>query len=75
MATTTAPTNASTLADGALLRNTRKQRSLWGNAWGQFRRHRPAMIGLFVIIFFVLAMTSGHLLFDLGIPQAWPDRT
>jgi peptide/nickel transport system permease protein len=65
MATTTAPTTASTLADGALLRNTRKQRSLWGNAWGQFRRHRPAMVGLFVIIFFVIFCFVGIFFWDM----------
>ena len=27
----------------------RKQRSLWGNAWRQFRRHRLAMAGLVVL--------------------------
>jgi len=28
-----------------------------------------------VLILFVLAVTSGFLLVDLGIPQAWPHRT
>lgn len=65
MATTTAPTTATTLADGALLRNTRKQRSLWGNAWGQFRRHRPAMFGLVVITLFVLFCFVGIFFWDL----------
>jgi len=65
MATTTAPTTAPTLADGALLRNTRKQRSLWGNAWSQFRKHRPAMFGLVVIVLFILFCFVGIFFWDL----------
>jgi peptide/nickel transport system permease protein len=38
----------------------RKQRSLWGNAWRQFRRHRLAMAGLVVIIFMVLVTFIGN---------------
>jgi peptide/nickel transport system permease protein len=37
----------------------RKQRSLWGNAWRQFRRHRLAMAGLVVIVFFLLTTIIG----------------
>ena len=37
----------------------RKQRSLWGNAWRQFRRHHLAMAGLVVIVFFLLATFIG----------------
>jgi peptide/nickel transport system permease protein len=32
----------------------KKHRSLWGNAWRQFRRHRLAMAGLCLIIFITL---------------------
>jgi peptide/nickel transport system permease protein len=36
-----------------------KQRSLWNNAWRQFRRHRLAMVGLVVLTIFVLACFVG----------------
>ena len=28
-----------------------KHRSLWGDVWRQFRRHKGALAGLFVLIF------------------------
>lgn len=60
-----------TLADakaptaGELLRSVPKQRSLWGDAWKQFRRHRPAMIGLFVLVAFFLFCFVGINFWDL----------
>jgi peptide/nickel transport system permease protein len=42
----------------------RKQRSLWGNAWRQFRRHRLAMVGMIVFGFFLLITFIGPLLWD-----------
>src|SRR5918992_2178030 len=53
------------LADGAL--RLRKQRSLWGNAWRQFRRHRLAMAGLVVFVFLVLATFVGTELYPKEI--------
>jgi len=47
----------------------KKQRSLWGNAWRQFRRHRLAMAGLVLIIFFLLATFIGTLLYPRTIDQ------
>jgi peptide/nickel transport system permease protein len=45
---------------GALDRvNSRKQRSLWNNAYRQFRRHRLAMAGLIVFVFFIFATLIG----------------
>jgi peptide/nickel transport system permease protein len=41
----------------------KKHRSLWGNAWRQFRRHKMAMVGLVVFIFFVLATFIGNELY------------
>jgi peptide/nickel transport system permease protein len=38
---------------------TRKHRTLWGNAWRQFRRHRLAMAGLVLIVFFAFATYIG----------------
>ena len=34
-------------------------RTLWSNAWRQFRRHRLAMAGLSVFTFFVVACAAG----------------
>ncbi|MEA2511764.1 MAG: peptide/nickel transport system permease protein [Thermomicrobiales bacterium] len=47
----------------------RKQRSLWGNAWRQFRRHRLAMAGLVLIVFFILAAYIGTLLYPRTIDE------
>jgi peptide/nickel transport system permease protein len=37
----------------------RKQRSLWGNAWRQFRRHHLALAGLVVLVFLFIACFLG----------------
>jgi peptide/nickel transport system permease protein len=37
----------------------KEQRSLWGNAWRQFRRHKLAMFGLVVFVGMVLATFVG----------------
>lgn len=37
----------------------RKQRSLWGNAWRQFRRHKLAMAGLIVLTVITIACFVG----------------
>jgi peptide/nickel transport system permease protein len=52
-------------ADNALsLARVREQRSLWNNAWTQFRHHRLAMAGLVVFGFLTLAVFIG--------PYVWP---
>ncbi len=45
-------------------RSQRKQRSLWGNAWRQFRRHKLAMAGLVVFGLFLLITLFGPLLWN-----------
>ena len=45
----------------------RHQRSLWGNAWRQFRRHRLAMAGTVVLMFLILATLIGPLLYGRAI--------
>jgi peptide/nickel transport system permease protein len=40
-----------------------KQRSLWNNAWRQFRRHRLAMVGLVVITIFFVACFVGSIVY------------
>jgi peptide/nickel transport system permease protein len=39
------------------------QRSLWGNAWRQFRKHKLAMAGLVVFVFMVLATFIGSAIY------------
>jgi peptide/nickel transport system permease protein len=41
----------------------RRQRSLWGDAWRQFRRHRLAMAGLIIISFMVVVTFVGNALY------------
>lgn len=50
--------------DNAEALRVRPQRSLWGNAWRQFRHHTFAMAGLIVFIFFVLLCFVGPLVYD-----------
>ena len=68
--TTTTRTKQPVLADAEEKRNinpltarARKQRSLWGNAWSQFRKHRLAMAGLFVFVLFLAAVFIGTLIY------------
>ncbi|GIT75803.1 MAG: peptide ABC transporter permease [Acidimicrobiaceae bacterium] len=39
-----------------------KHRSLWGDVWRQFRRHKGALAGLFVLIFVTVASFLGPML-------------
>ncbi len=48
------------------LARVREQRSLWNNAWRQFRHHRLAMAGLVVFGFFTISVFIG--------PYLWPDE-
>ena len=70
-ATTTSRTKQAVLADAADepreaggLGRVWPQRTLWGNAWRQFRKHRLAMAGLCVLTFFILAVIIGPLVYD-----------
>src|SRR5699024_1205 len=70
-ATTTSRTKQPVLADAVEegrdatgLGRVRPQRSLWGNAWRQFRKHRLAMAGLLVLGFFIVAVIVGPLIYD-----------
>lgn len=36
-----------------------KPRTLWGDAWRRFRKHKLAMIGVVILIFFSLSVTIG----------------
>jgi peptide/nickel transport system permease protein len=59
MAVTAQATDAGVIAEEAF--RSRKPRSLWGDAWRQFRRHKLAMLGLFIFTFFIVAVTFGPL--------------
>src|SRR5215212_11355649 len=41
----------------------KEQRSLWGDAWRQFRKHKLAMAGLVLFIFMLLATFVGSPLY------------
>lgn len=45
----------------------KEQRSLWGNAWRQFRRHKLAMLGLIVFLLMVVATFIGSPLYPQEI--------
>lgn len=47
----------------------RRQRSLWNNAWRQFRKHRLAMAGMVVFVLLVLATTIGSPAYPKAIDE------
>jgi peptide/nickel transport system permease protein len=58
-----------------------KPRTLWGDAWRRFRRHKLAMAGAFVLLIFALAVVLGPLLYrvdreflDFSATSASPSR-
>lgn len=57
------------------LARVREQRSLWGNAWRQFRRHRLAMVGLAVLATLVLVTFVGSTLYGRAIDQPFEYST
>src|SRR5262245_54230568 len=59
------PEGAATGAERGLrtLGQVPKQRSLWNNAWRQFRRHRLAMAGLVLVSIFFVACFVGSLVY------------
>ena len=52
--------NALTLAPSE-----RKQRTLWGDVWQRFRRHRLAMFGLVVFVVLILGFAIGPLIYTV----------
>ncbi len=51
------------------LSRVRKQRSLWSNAWRQFRRHKLAMAGLIVFVLMVVGTFLGSPLYPKAIDE------
>src|SRR5437764_15096311 len=45
----------------------RKPRSLWSNAWRQFKHHRMAMASLFVLIGLIVVTIAGPLIYTTRI--------
>ena len=70
-----APSGATSVSDRGLSQTVsigltvKEQRSLWGNAWRQFRKHKLAMAGLVVFIFMVLATFVGSPLYPQEIDE------
>ena len=62
----TTPTLEQAADQGPNLSRVRPTRSLWNNAWRQFRKHRLAMAGLVVFTFLLLAVLIG--------PLVWPAK-
>jgi peptide/nickel transport system permease protein len=65
----TAPTllAAGPIAQAPALR--RRPVSPWADAWRRFKRHRLAMVSLFVLLFLVLAVTLGPLVWPVPINE------
>ena len=47
----------------------RQYRSLWGNAWRQFKMHRLAMLGLIVLVFIATACFIGTFIYPRDIDE------
>ena len=45
-----------------------QHRSLWGDVWRQFRKHKGAMAGVIVFIFITLAVSLGPLIQGIEPP-------
>ncbi len=43
----------------------RKHRSLWGDVWVQFRKHRLAMVGVGILVFLVLGVVLGPFIYPV----------
>ncbi len=51
------------------MQSAKKSRSLWSNAWRQFRKHRLAMVGLIVLIFIFLATFVGNAIYPREVDE------
>jgi peptide/nickel transport system permease protein len=43
----------------------RKHRTLWGDVWVQFRRHKPAMFGLAILLLIIVGVLLGPLAYQV----------
>ena len=76
--TTTDPT---TLDIPLLDEHGHKHRSLWGDVWVQFRKHKLAMVGTSILVFLILLVTVGPYIYttdpayiDVTAANAQPSR-
>ncbi len=60
---------AATAVGAAGLATTRPPRTLWGDAWRQYRRHRLAMAGTIILTVIVLAVLVGPLVYTRSINE------
>lgn len=65
MAEVPADANQPTLASVESLKSMPKQRSLWGDAWRTFRKHKPAIGGMVLLAIFFLFCFVGIVFWDL----------
>src|SRR5437773_1856440 len=61
---TAAPTTRT--SDGLIAGSLGPPRTLWGDAWRRFRRHKLAIIGAVVLIFFILTALVGPLIYRVN---------
>lgn len=54
-------------AVAAVVRRPRQARTLWGDAWRRFRRHRLAMAGAGMFLFLTVGCLVGPLIYHVGI--------
>jgi peptide/nickel transport system permease protein len=59
----------------------REHRSLWGDVWEQFRKHKPAMLGVAILVILVLGSFVGPSIYtkdptycDLAVTNSSPTR-
>jgi peptide/nickel transport system permease protein len=63
MTATTSPDSAAVPALQLTPAIKRKQRTLWGDAWAQFRRNKLSMLGLFILVILILVCLVGPLIY------------
>jgi len=49
-----------------LAQETRKQRTLWGDVWRRFRRHKLALFGTFIFVALILGSAVGPILYTVN---------
>ncbi|SVD72538.1 uncharacterized protein METZ01_LOCUS425392, partial [marine metagenome] len=60
--------NANTASmDSAVIET--EHRTMWNDVWRQFRKHKGAVVGVFVFIFIIIAVSVGPLIYGVD-PQA-----
>ena len=42
-----------------------EHRSMWTDVWRQFRKHKGALVGVFVFVFIIIAVSVGPLIYGV----------